>query len=528
MSPGTSPAARLMLGLLRETRVAVAVSAVCGLGFQGGLILLPWCLERALDRGITPGDGPALRTWVLVLVAVSAGLTLSEAGMRWFVSLSADRAGNRLVVRTGRRLLGLDAAAAGRFGHGDLVTRATRDVDAVREWLGTVPSLLSGLVGFGTVVVVLSRTGGGLGRVALAVLPLLVLVNLWYPAWYARADAAVSTAHGERAGAVEDLLTASTAVRGLGGEDVLVRRHHRRSAALTTDTLALARVAADWSAYAPAIPWLAVAAGLAVGGPAVLDGDFTIGGLVAFAAWMALLARQVQMLTERARQAGHAYVSSVRIAEVLDARPELAPPADPERLPERGRLVGPGIAVEPGEFVAVTGPTGSGKTTLLRQLARLRDGDVSFGGVELARADPGQLRRRITLVPQRPTLLSGTLADNLRLGLADRPDDAELLAACRAAAVDDVVDSWPDGLDTVLGEGGRTVSGGQLQRFALARALLRRAPVLLLDDVTSAVDAATEERILARLPAWAPGTTIVAVTSRPAVLAAADRVVTRG
>lgn len=538
------PAALALLrGSARRSARAIGVSAVCGLGFQGCMILLPWCLQRAVDGGVTAGDAAMLRRWALVFVAVSAALALSETGMRWFAALSATRTTGALVVRLERVVLGLDAATAARFGHGDLVVRATRDAEAVRDWLLVLPSLLSGLCGFATVIVVVGRSGGDLAVVGLATLPLLLLVNLWYPGRFARADGAVSAAHGDRAGAVEDLLAASTAVRGLGGERVLVDRHHEHSARVTDTTFALARVSAGWSAHAPAIPALATGVGLAVGGLAVLDGEATVGGLVAFTGWMALLARQVMMLTDRVHSCGHAYVAAVRLAEVLAARPGPPAPAGPRPLPPTGPLAGtglrvrrdggaalalPDVTVAEGELVAVTGPTGAGKTTLLRLLARLADPDagaVRFGGVDLRTADPDELRDRVTLVPQRPTLVSGTIAENLRLGLPGDVPDAELLAACRAAAVDDAIAGFPDGLETVVGEHGRTLSGGQLQRLALARALLRRAPVLLLDDVTSAVDAGTEARILKRLRAWSPGTAVVAVSSRPAVLALADRVV---
>ncbi|MET7400206.1 ABC transporter ATP-binding protein [Dactylosporangium sp. NPDC005572] len=531
--------ANVLRWALRRSARGVGASWVGGLGYQTGLILLPWCLGRALDAGITTGDRRALLLWAGAALAVSAGLTGAEFAMRWWSTLAAVRTGNALLLRLAGRVLGWDATTAHRFSAGDLVVRATRDVETVVVWLSTVPSLASGLLGFVAVIAVVATLDPLLALVGLATVPLLVVVNLWYPRRYERANAALSAAHGARADAVEDLLSASTAVRGLGGETVLVERHHAASATVRDRTLALARVAAAWSAHAPFVPWLATAVGVAAGGLAVLDGRFSVGGLVAFASWMMLLGRQVMMLTFRFNQLGDAWTAAGRIGAVLDAAPALKDPADPVKLSTTGALRAedltvetegrtlrlPRLAVEPGEFVAVTGAVGTGKSTLLRLLARLADpatGRVTYGGTDLRDAALDDVRAAVTLVPQRPLLLSGTIEDNLRLGRA-RISDADLREACRVAAILDFVESLPGGFGTEMGERGSAVSGGQLQRLALARGLLRGARVLLLDDVTSAVDGATERRILDGLRGL--GVTIVFATSRPAVVAAADRVV---
>ncbi|MFD0523177.1 ABC transporter ATP-binding protein [Paractinoplanes durhamensis] len=497
-----------------------------------------------------PGPGPrdhrrrpgALIGWAVATLAVSVALTGAEWAMRWWATLSGVRTGNALLLRLAGRVLGWDAATAHKFTAGDLVVRGTRDVEQITIWLSTVPSLASGVIGLVAVLVVVATLDPLLALIGLATLPLLILVNLWYPRRYDRANEALSAAHGARADAVEDLLSASTAVRGLGGEAVLVERHHEVSRTVRDRTLALARVAAGWSAHAPFVPWLATAAGVAVGGLAVLDGRFSVGGLVAFASWMALLGRQVMMLTLRFNQFGDAWTAAGRIGTVLDATPTVVSPAHPVPLtggplrtsgvtvtpPGREPLPIPDVTVEPGEFVAVTGAVGTGKSTLLRLFARLADpatGAVTLGGTGLAGFDLAAVRADITLVGQRPLLLSGTIAGNLRLG-RDGVTDEQMRDACRRAAILDHIESLPDGFGTELGERGSTVSGGQAQRLALARGLLRGSRILLLDDVTSAVDAATEQRILDGLRD--ADVTIVFATSRPAVAARADRVVDLG
>lgn len=531
----------LMWWAVRDSGHRLVVAWLFGLAYQGGLVVLPWCLGKALDQGVTDRDQAVLLGWAGVVLAVSVVLTVGETGMRWFAALGADRTGNRVVARLTAAVLRLDQATVDTFGHGDLLTRGTRDTDAVRNWLRSTPSLLSGALGFTAAVVAVALLDPSLAIIGLATVPLLGAVNLWYPPRFERASRRVSTAHADRAEAVEDLLSAGLSARGLGGEGVLVARHHVRSAEVTTQTEALGRVAADWSAHAPLVPALAGAVGLFAGGLAALDGRLSVGTLVTFSTWMALLSLQVITLTDRFAVLGLAWTAARRIAEVLGTEPAIRDPAQPVPLPGSGELVAtgliahlpgrgplrlPDLCVRPGEFVAVTGPVGSGKTTLLRLLARLADpaaGTVTFGGVRLADAGLADLRRRITMVGQRPVLLSGTIEGNLQLGTG-KPG-RELDEACWVAAVDDYIAGLPEGYAAPVGERGSTASGGQVQRLALARALLRRPAVLLLDDVTSAVDPGTEATILDRLRATVPGCIVIAATSRAEVVRRADRVV---
>lgn len=537
---------RLLIWCLRRRLPLVLGAVVGGTIFQAASVAFPLFVQFAIDDGIHPGDTGATARWAGVIVALSLVLVGGLALMQTLITTASVRTTNEVRSALLDRALRLDRRSLAGFGRGDLVTRGTRDVDVVHAWLFGVASMITGCLGFATILVLIATQDGLLAIVGLATVPVLIVLNIVLPKRFGAANARLSAAHGSRADAVEELLAASAAIRGIGGEGPLLERHTARSATVARETVATARVAATWAAGAPFVPGAATAVGLLVGGQAVIAGSLTIGGLVAFSSWMSMLAVWVGVLTSRFTQLGEAVTAARRINEVLLSTPSVVSPENPRPLPEcaplrvagvrvldeRGTVLGPvDLLAEPGEFVAVTGPIGSGKSLLLRLIARWEDpdeGTVCYGDVDLRRAELTDVRNRIVFVPQRPALVSGTIAENLRIG---RPEltDAELRAACRIAAIDEHLAALPDGYDTQVGEQGATLSGGQLQRLALARAVLHGAEVLVLDDVTSAVDAGTERLILDRLRTWSRGNgtarTVVFAGHREAVATAADRVV---
>jgi ATP-binding cassette subfamily B protein len=236
-----------------------------------------------------------------------------------------------------------------------------------------------------------------------------------------------------------------------------------------------------------------------------------------------------------------------RINEILDARPAIAPPAQPTPLPSPPRgeigfedvtfaypgrpdlpaLRGFSLHARPGERVALVGPSGAGKSTVFRLLLRFYDPDrgvLRLDGVNLADADPAEARARIAFVAQDAPLFSGSALDNLRFGREGASDD-DLRAAARAAQADGFLEALPEGYATPLGERAKTLSGGQRQRVAIARALVRRAPILLLDEATSALDAESEQLVQRALADAMQGRTTLVIAHRLATVLAADRIV---
>lgn len=537
LRPSADPSTRLLRRALRQVRGPFLRSVGWAAVRQGAFLAMPWLLGRAVDAGVRSGSPVGALPYGAAFLAAAYVEYAGMRGWQLWATLADNRAGTWLRTQLLRAVLAVDNDTLQRRTgtSGDLTTRATRDVDTVLVWIHG----LTTWVVIGLTALVLAPAIGGLDTllllVAAATVPVLLVLNRVFPPLFGRRAEQLADAHGARSAAAAELLTALLPLRGVGGDHLLVERHHRHSTAVKHATLRLAAVGSLWEAAAFTVPLLAVTAGLLAGGLAVADGRITVGALTTFVLWMGTVSVAVNALVARLGDLAEARVAAGRIAGVLG----LPAPARPHvevghggalrvagltvRRPGRA-VVGPlDIEAGPGEWLALTGPTGSGKSTLLRAIAQLvpASGSVALAGVPLDSLDPEQLYRIVGLVPQGPVLLHGTVAENLLLP-GPRPAP-ELAAAVRTAGLDPVLSALADGLDTQVGEGGGALSGGQRQRVALARALLRDCPVLLLDDVTSALDDATEAEVLDRLRRATADRIVILAGHSAAVLARADR-----
>jgi ATP-binding cassette, subfamily B, bacterial len=279
----------------------------------------------------------------------------------------------------------------------------------------------------------------------------------------------------------------------------------------------------------------------------VQAGHITGGTIAAFVITAGLVGGAFGSLAEVYGDLLRAAGAAQRLGELLATRPAIAAPARPQALPypPRGSVAFQNVTfryptrpddkalddfsltVEPGETVAIVGPSGAGKSTLFQLIARFYDpqaGSVRVDGIDLTRADPEDVRRRLALVPQESVLFAASARDNLRYGAWDSSDEA-IWEAARAANAEQFLRALPDGLDTFIGEGGARLSGGQRQRVAIARALLRDAPLLLLDEATSALDAQSERLVQGALETLMKGRTTLVIAHRLATVRAANRIV---
>lgn len=519
--------------------------------------MVPLALRGVVDGAI--GGRPDALAWIpgelgdrSLLVAgalVVVGLGLVRAAVSF-----VQRYGTAWVGRTVATdfrgdvftsLLRLDVAYHDKASVGQLMTRVTDDTEQVRQFAAVaIPELLSILVlTVGSAAILLS-IDPLLAAVALGTLPLLAVMAVWAARSVRPRFLRVQSITGGLNARLQESLAQIRVVQAFSAEQRTHERYRVDNEELYTRRMAVARVFTTQFPAMTLVLSLATAVVLVLGGERVVDGRLTIGSLVAFSSYIALLGGPVRRLGFLLLLSSRASASAQRVYRILDRRPEMTEPAPPTPLNQvdghvalqgvdfaygDGPLILDGIdlAVVPGEHVAIVGRSGAGKTALVELLPRLYDpvrGRVTVDCTDVRDVARTDLRAAVGLVEQTAFLFSTSVADNVAFAKPDATRQ-EVEAACRIAGAHDFVAALPDGYDTVVGERGVTLSGGQRQRLALARALLTRPPVLVLDDAVSAVDATTEARIRASLADEGAGRSVISVAQRLSTILAADRIV---
>lgn len=537
--------ARLIGGYVRRHAGAYAASAVMLATISAITVWLPRQIGQMVDGLVANRlHGPALAVEIAWLLAAGAAIYGLRVGWRLLLFGTAYRLGAELRVRLFRQLALQAPAFFQTRRTGDLMALATNDVDAVE--LAAGEALLAGFDGTLTLLLVVGMMTLGvdwrLAAVVLGPFPFMALGFWWISRHVHEASRGALDAFGRLNDQVQESIAGVRTLRALG----LAPRARAEFGQLAGRAADTALAAQRWeAAYEPAVG-LALSAAMALslgfGGWLVWHGQITVGQLTSFGLylgqliWPMFAAGWVLSLVERGRAAW------ARLQPVLEAPPALADTGTrthfgPGTLvaedlhfayPGQARpaLQGLGFTLPAGQTLGLVGPTGAGKTTLIRLLLRQwapAAGALHWDGAPLADRTLAALRAGIAWVPQEPFLFSASVAENIALAKPDA-SRAEIEAVARLAAVDEDIRRLPQGYDTPVGERGVTLSGGQRQRVAIARALLADAPLLLLDDALSAVDTATEARILAALRQQRQGRSVVIASHRLSTLMDADRI----
>lgn len=545
---------RLDADFLRPHRQAI-LFALTGM-FLGSLLLLPvslvqgWALDRLLEGGQAPARDPAvLIRVVFAALAAALGCHLIRMGLVWRghavmnrVSLEVVR---ELTDAMHRKFQRLPLAYFDREQTGQLMARITSDVGSLLIFLGSGSlQLASDLVLASAIAVVLVWLRWQLALVCFVIVPLYAVNHQLFAARFRVLSERLRGQLGAVYALLSERISAVRVVRAFAREEAELRSLDERIDAHRDLARGSLWIGAWQTALAGLITGGGAVAVLVVGIFFIRDGRLSVGDLLAFCALTAQLYNPIVRLVQFQGGAIATRVALDRMMEVLEAPETLIDPPDaqPLRSP-RGRLVfedvsfryqpdgspvleGINLTVEPGETVGILGPSGSGKSTLLMLAPRLYDvdgGRILLDGRDVRQLRQADLRHAVALVPQQAVLFEGTLRSNL-LYAAPKASAAMIRRVLEALDLEELVESLPRGLETPVGDRGYSVSGGQRQRLALARALLAQPAVLLLDDCTSALDAETEARVYAALDELLAGRTRVIVTNKPASLRGADRI----
>ncbi|MER6176622.1 ABC transporter ATP-binding protein [Streptosporangium sp. NPDC001681] len=518
----------------------MTVAAAWALGWATDHVVLP-----AFENGrITTG---ALAFGALLILGVSLLKALGVAGRRYFAGVMQYRMQARSRRDVTRQYLRLPLAWHHRHPTGQLLSNAGSDVEAAWAPLAPLPMAVGVVVMLVTAAVAMVITDPILALVGFLVFPAIAVLNLVYQRRLNPLATRAQQLRAEVSEIAHESFDGALVVKTLGREDEETARFLAKAHELRDANIAVGRVRGLFDPVLEALPTLGVLAVLLIGVMRLESGAIGSGVLVQVAYLFTLLAFPIRALGWVLAELPRAVVGYGRIRAVLEATGSMEhgavelTGADPARLEVRdlGYAYGGGdgdddfpvlhdvsLEVAPGRTVALVGPTGSGKSTLAQTLVRLVDparGTVLLDGTDLREVTRGGVSDAVALVPQQTFLFDDTVRGNVTLGLP--VGDEEVWAALRLAQAEGFVSALPSGLDTKVGERGTSLSGGQRQRIALARALVRRPRLLVLDDATSSVDPQVEARILYGLRDAAQASTVVVIAYRMATIALADEIV---
>ena len=517
--------------------VAVAGAFVFALCTVASSIAIRWVIDEVILPRFEEGDvaTSTLVTGCLLIIGIGVLRAIGVVVRRSYAGMAQWRVAETLANRVSARFVRQPVSWHRRQSDGQLLARAGVDVDTSIAAMAPIPFAMSTVLMVVVAAIWLLLTDVVMGVVAVSVFPVLIVVNVMYQHRVDRHFDAAQQALGDFSGAVHESFEAVQLVKAYGASRRETDRLSKMAGQIRDARVHAVHLRGSFEALLETIPSLTNIGIVVLGAARVRSGDVTVGELSGFIYMFTLLVFPLRIIGYALSELPHSYSGYHRVKSTIDE------PLDPDPMTTIATATEP-YAIElrdvsftyPGEsapvidrasvripsssVTAIVGATGAGKTTLVDLVGGLLP--ATAGSVALA---PGER----AIVFQEAFLFGGTVRDNVIVGLDPddpRTSDERVWEALSWACADSFVRGLPDGLDTMVGERGVTLSGGQRQRIALARALVRRPTLLLLDDTTSALDPATELEVLANLRAALADTTVVMVASRPSTVALADDV----
>jgi ATP-binding cassette subfamily B protein len=536
----------LLRQYVRPYRWLLAIVAALQLVSSLASLYLPTINAAIIDDGVAKGDTGTITELGGIMLGVTALQVVCAIGAVYFGSRAGMGFGRDLRSAIFHHVTGLSAEETARFGAPTLLTRTTNDVQQIQLLVALTCTMLitAPIMSIGGIVMAVHQNAG-LSWLLLVSVPLLGLANYWIVGHLLPLFRTMQGLIDGINRVMREQLSGIRVIRAFAREPIEQARFAQANQALSDTALSVGR----WQALMLPVTTLVInvssVALIWFGGQRIDDGEMQVGSLIAFLSYFMQILMAVLLVTIILVLLPRAAVCAERITEVVSTVPAISSPQHPTRPvtvsgeirieaatfrypgADRPVLQDVSLTARPGTTTAVVGSTGSGKSTLISLICRLydvSDGAVIVDDVDVRDYDTEQLWSAIGLVPQRGYLFSGTVRENLRYGRTDAADE-EMWEALRVAAADGFVSAHPDGLDMPVAQGGINFSGGQRQRLAIARAVIRRPAVYLFDDAFSALDVHTDARVRAALREVSADATVVIVSQRISTVAEADQVV---
>jgi ATP-binding cassette subfamily B protein len=539
---------RFLWRYLKEYRPQIALAAFAILMASGSVLGLGAGLRFVVDRGLAAGDPAMLDRGLVVLIAV----TLLLAGMVYLRTRLVAWIGESVVARIRQdmfaHLLSMPPSFYEVRRTGEMLSRLTTDTTLLQSIVSsTVGIALRNIVMLSGGTILLMLTSPRLTGLVFLLLPLVVVPVIWLGRKVRKLSRLTQERIGEMTQHAEEHLSGIQTVQAFGQET----QSQSGFMSLTESGLRAAsqriKMRALLGGVVLFLMFSAICTVLWMGGHDVLTGRLSAGQLAAFVFYAVIVAGSVGALSEILGDLQRAAGATERLSELMQETSDIVPIeplADlPEKVtgrlefqhmdfrypssPDRAALSDIHMTIEPGQTVALVGQSGAGKTTLFQLLMRFYDpgeGAILLDGIDIRHLPIAVLREQFGVVSQDPMIFSGSVRDNVAFGRQDATE-AEILEAIRQASAEQFVSELPEGMDTLLGERGMRLSGGEKQRIAIARALLKNPPIMLLDEATSALDAEHEQHIQQALARMLNNRTSIVIAHRLATIRQADRII---
>ena len=538
---------RMLVPFLKPYRARIAGALLALAVAAGAVLTIGMGLRKLIDHGFSADNPGVLDSALLWLGVMIVLLAIGTFGRYFLVTWIGERVVADLRRAVYARVLQFSPAFFETRPTGEVLSRLSADAEVIQTVIDSAASVAmrNFLLVIGGLTLMAFSSPQLMGATALAIPVVIAPIVI-----FGRRVRKLSRENQDRialvAGHVEESVNAIRIVQAFTQENADLDRFSGRLETAFATAVRRIRARAFLTATVILLVFGAVGLVLWTGGHMVLDGEMSAGELSAFVFYAVVTAGGVGALSEVWGDLQRAAGATERLAGLLAEEPAIQAPAAPVTLPlpvkgaltfshvgfvyparpEQSALSDVSFAIQPGETVALVGPSGAGKTTVFQLLLRFYDptsGSIQLDGVDIARLTPQQLRGQFGFVPQEPAIFSATVAENIRFG---RPDatDQEVRDAAEAAAALGFIEAMPDGFNADLGQKGVRLSGGQRQRIAIARAVLRDPPILLLDEATSALDSESEAAVQGALERLQKNRTTLVIAHRFATVQNADRI----